>query len=122
DVIQADGGTRTAAITGSFVALSLAVEQLLRERALQQTPILSQVAAISVGVVNGEILLDLDYGEDSNADVDMNIVATSEGTLIEIQGTAEGAPFSREQMDRMLNAGISGIEKLMAVQRQALNQ
>lgn len=122
DVIQADGGTRTAAITGAFVALSLAVEQLLRERAIQQTPIVSQVAAISVGVVNGEIMLDLDYGEDSNADVDMNIVATSEGTLIEIQGTAEGAAFSREEMDRMLDSGISGIKKLMALQRQALNQ
>jgi ribonuclease PH len=122
DVIQADGGTRTASITGAFVALSLAVEQLLRERAIQQTPILSQVAAISVGVVNGNILLDLDYGEDSNADVDMNIVATSEGSLIEIQGTAEGAPFTRKEMDEMLNVGLSGIDKLMSFQRQALNQ
>jgi len=122
DVIQADGGTRTASITGGFVALSLAVEQLLRERAIQQTPILSQVSAISVGVVNGDILLDLDYGEDSNADVDMNIVATSEGSLIEIQGTAEGAPFSRKEMDEMLNVGLSGIDKLMSFQRQALNQ
>jgi len=122
DVIQADGGTRTASITGAFVALSLAVEQLLRERAIQQTPILSQAAAISVGIVNGDILLDLDYGEDSNAGVDMNIVATSEGTLIEIQSTAEGAPFSRKEMDEMLNVGLSGIDKLMSFQRQALNQ
>ncbi|NOY21895.1 MAG: ribonuclease PH [Acidobacteria bacterium] len=122
DVIQADGGTRTASITGAFVALSLAVEKLLRERAIQQTPILSQVAAVSVGVVNREILLDLDYSEDSNADVDMNIVATSEGKLIEIQGTAEGAPFSRKEMDQLLDAGLGGIEKLMAFQREALNQ
>ncbi|RLE19039.1 MAG: ribonuclease PH [Acidobacteria bacterium] len=122
DVIQADGGTRTASITGAYVALSLAVEQLMRERAIQQSPILSQVAAVSVGMVNGEVLLDLDYPEDSNADVDMNIVATSEGTLIEIQGTAEGAPFSRDKMDQMLDIGLEGIEKLMVIQRQALNQ
>ncbi len=122
DVIQADGGTRTASITGAFVALSLAVDRLLRERAIQQTPILSQVAAVSVGIVNREILLDLDYSEDSNADVDMNIVATSEGTLIEVQGTAEGAPFSRKEMDQLLNAGLGGIEKLMAFQREALNR
>ncbi len=120
DVIQADGGTRTASITGAFVALSFAVNRLLRERAIQQTPIISQVAAVSVGIVNGEILLDLDYSEDSNADVDMNIVATSEGTLIEVQGTAEGAAFSRSDMDRMLDIGLSGIQQLMEFQRQAL--
>ena len=120
DVIQADGGTRTASITGAFVALSLAVDQLMRERAIRQTPILSQVAAVSVGIVNGEILLDLDYSEDSSADVDMNIVATSEGRLVEVQGTAEGDPFSREEMDKMLDVGLKGIEELMAFQRQAM--
>ncbi|NOZ12795.1 MAG: ribonuclease PH [Acidobacteria bacterium] len=120
DVIQADGGTRTASITGAFVALSFAVNRLLRERAIQQTPIMSQVAAVSVGIVNGEILLDLDYSEDSNADVDMNIVATSEGTLIEVQGTAEGAAFSRSDMDRMLDMGLNGINRLMEFQRQIL--
>ncbi len=121
DVIQADGGTRTAAITGAFVALSLAVERLMRERAIQQSPILSHVAAVSVGKVNGEILLDLDYSEDSIADVDMNIVATSEGLLIEVQGTAEGEAFSRTEMDRMLDMGLSGIQKLTALQRQVLD-
>lgn len=122
DVIQADGGTRTASITGSFVALSLAVDQLLRERAIYQSPILSQVAAVSVGLVNGEVLLDMDYSEDSNADVDMNIVATSEGTLIEVQGTAEGFPFSRKEMDDMLDVGLAGIDTLMEFQRKALEK
>ena len=114
EVIQADGGTRTAAITGGFVALAHAV------RKIQPSPILRNVAAISAGYVKGELLLDLAYAEDSIADADVNVVATSEGELIEVQGTAEGRPFSRADFDRVLALAMDGIAQLVAAQRSAL--
>ena len=121
DVIQADGGTRTAAITGAFVALSLAMNQLVYEGVIRETAIEANVAAVSVGIVNGRTLLDLDYMEDSTAQVDLNLVATSDGTLIEVQGTAEQNPFSREKLDDMLTVGLNGIQQLIALQLQALS-
>jgi ribonuclease PH len=117
DVIQADGGTRTASITGAFVALALAFEKL-RERDLIRTiPILDYVAATSVGVVDGEALLDLAYDDDSRAEVDMNIVKTGDGRFIEVQGTAEALPFGRESLDRLLDLADLGIRELVAKQR-----
>jgi ribonuclease PH len=120
DVIQADGGTRTAAITGAWVALSLAVRALQRQGAVKASPILRSVAAVSVGMKDGAVLLDLDYDEDSSADVDMNVVATGEGRLVEVQGTAEGRAFVREELDRMLDAAVEGIASLRALQLAAL--
>lgn len=120
DVLQADGGTRTAAITGAFVAISLAVKKLLLEGKLPENPIIDHVAAVSVGLSAGETLLDLDYEEDSRADVDLNLVATGSGSIIEVQGTAEGEPFSRENLDRMMDLGLSGIAELVLMQQQAL--
>lgn len=120
DVIQADGGTRTASITGAFVALCDAVQLLLTQGAIQSNPILDYVAATSVGLVNGCPLLDLDYAEDSNCDTDMNVVMTGKGGLIEIQGTAEGQTFSRQQLDAMLDLAHQGIEELINLQRQVL--
>ena len=120
DVIQADGGTRTASITGGFVALALAIKKLQQENRLMENPILEHVAAISVGVVQGQPLLDLDYQEDSNCDVDMNIVMTSSGNLVEIQGTAEGTPFSKTQLGELLGLGEQGIAQLIALQKQVL--
>jgi ribonuclease PH len=114
EVIQADGGTRTAAITGGFVALAHAV------RKLQPTPIVRSVAAVSAGYVKGELLLDLAYAEDSIADADVNVVATSAGELIEVQGTAEGRPFSRKDFDQVLALAMDGITQLLAAQRAAL--
>ncbi|BDG10607.1 ribonuclease PH [Anaeromyxobacter paludicola] len=121
DVIQADGGTRTAAITGGFVALALAV-RALQGKKLSQTarPVLRHVAAVSVGIVDGAVRLDLDYDEDSTAEVDMNVVATGEGALVEVQGTAEGKAFRREDLDRMLDAALGGIATLKAAQEAAL--
>ena len=121
DVIQADGGTRTAAITGGFVAMALAIDRLRQRGALSQNPILDYVAATSVGVVNGIPLLDLAYDEDSKADVDMNVVKTSDGRFIEVQGTAEGPPFPRDTLDGLLSLADRGIASLIAVQREALN-
>ncbi len=121
DVIQADGGTRTAAITGSYVALALAVQKLTREGKLEQNPLLDHVAAISVGIVNGHVLLDLDYPEDSTAEVDLNLVATGSGELVEVQGTAEGSPFSRAQLDQMLDTAMKGISELVNIQRKTLH-
>ena len=121
DVLQADGGTRTAAITGAWVALSDAVTFLgERGRLADPKPISCQVAAVSVGVVDGRVRLDLPYGEDSRAEVDTNVVATDRGTLIEVQGTGEGATFSRRTLDAMLDSALSGIEQLCRLQAEAL--
>jgi len=120
DVLQADGGTRTASITGACVALSLAGAWMLHEGLAQRNPVRELVAAISVGIVGGELRLDLDYAEDSSAQVDMNVVATERGALVEVQGTAEGAAFPRSDLDRMLDLALSGIDGLLAAQRRAL--
>lgn len=122
DVLQADGGTRTAAITGAYVAFSIACKRLLKERKIRKSPIISEVTAVSVGIVDGTPLLDLKYDEDSQAQVDMNIVCTGDGRFIEVQGTAEGSPFTREQMDSLLELGKKGIEQLIRLQRQAIEQ
>ena len=122
DVIQADGGTRTASITGAFVALSMAVSKLVDVCMLIQNPIREAVAAVSVGVVGGTPLLDLDYPEDSGCDSDVNLVMTASGKIIEIQGTAEGAPFSIEELDRLIALGKKGIDELLAHQQKALQQ
>lgn len=120
DVIQADGGTRCASITGGYVALALACRKLVSNGTLKTSPILTEVAAVSVGIIAGTPILDLAYSEDSEADVDMNIVVTGSGKFIEIQGTAEREPFSREQMDQMLILAESGIKQLFAIQQAAL--
>ena len=120
DVIQADGGTRTAAITGAFVASHDAVSWLLAQRKLAQSPIRQFVAAISVGLVQGTPLLDLEYVEDSACDTDMNVVMTAGGGFVEVQGTAEGTAFSREQMAVLLGLADKGISELVAAQRTAL--
>jgi len=120
DVIQADGGTRTASITGSYVALVLALQTLVARGALPRVPVSGQVAAISVGVVGGVPMLDLAYEEDSRADVDMNVVKTSDGRYIEVQGTAEAAPFGREQLGELLDLADAGIARLVAMQQQVL--
>ncbi len=121
DVIQADGGTRTAAITGGFVALALAVRALQGKKLSQSArPVLRHVAAVSVGIVGGAVRLDLDYDEDSTAEVDMNVVATGEGALVEVQGTAEGKAFRREDLDRMLDVALGGIARLKEAQEAAL--
>jgi len=120
DVLQADGGTRTAAITGAYVAFALACRRLLAEKKIKKSPIVSEVAAVSVGIVDATPLLDLKYDEDSRAEVDMNVVCTGDGRFIEVQGTAEGAPFSREQMDNLLELAKKGIAELVQLQRQAI--
>jgi len=120
DVLQADGGTRTASITGACVALTLAGAWMLREGLVVRNPVRERVAAVSVGIVDGELRLDLDYAEDSTAQVDMNVVATERGALVEVQGTAEGEAFPRSQLDRMLDLALSGIEGLVAAQAKAL--
>ena len=120
DVLQADGGTRTASITGAFVAAHDAVSKLLADGRLATSPITDHVAAVSVGMVNGLALLDLDYPEDSAAGTDMNIVMTGSGHFVEVQGTAEGAPFSRHEMQALLALAEDGIAKLVALQQGAL--
>src|SRR5436190_9873449 len=120
DVIQADGGTRCASITGAYVALALACRKLVKQGTIKTSPIVSEVAAVSVGVIEGTTILDLAYIEDSNADVDMNIVCTGAGKFIEMQGTAEREPFTREQMDEMLVFAEIGVNKLFEIQRNAL--
>jgi len=120
DVIQADGGTRTASITGAYVALVLACRRLVKENRLQSLPVTGEVAAVSVGIVGGVPLLDLKYDEDSRASVDMNVVCTGDGRFIEVQGTAEGEPFSREEMEAMLALARGGLDTLFAAQRAAL--
>ncbi|MFA5062840.1 MAG: ribonuclease PH [Candidatus Omnitrophota bacterium] len=118
DVIQGDGGTRTAAITGSFIALVDALHKLKKSGLIKEIPISDYVAAISLGIVNGEMLLDLCYEEDSKAEVDMNVVMTGNGEFIEIQGTAERKPFSKEKMDKLLGLAQKGIEDLFSIQRK----
>ncbi|MEY4138633.1 MAG: hypothetical protein RLZZ371_815 [Pseudomonadota bacterium] len=120
DVIQADGGTRTAAITGAFVAAQDAVNGLLTQGKLTQSPIREAVAAISVGIVQGTPLLDLEYTEDSACDTDMNVVMTASGHYVEVQGTAEGAAFSRSEMDALLALADQGIRELVKLQQAAL--
>lgn len=118
DVIQADGGTRTASITGAWVALADAVAKLLRDGTITENPLREGVAAVSVGIIDGVPLLDLCYEEDSRADVDMNVVMTSSLRFVEIQGTAEGEPFTAEDMDRMRSLAVSGIQTLLSLQRE----
>jgi ribonuclease PH len=120
DVLQADGGTRTAAITGAYVALSLAIEKLSADGKLRENPMLQAVAAVSVGVLDGQPLLDLCYVEDAAAEVDLNLVMNAAGQFIEVQGTGEEATFSEEQLSKMLILGKSGIKTLLAAQRAAL--
>jgi len=120
DVIQADGGTRTAAITGAYVALHDALDSLVKSGKLAQSPMMGQCAAVSVGVVDGEVLLDLRYDEDVRAEVDMNLVMREGGQFIEIQGSSEREPFDRRTLDRMLELGQKGIEELMALQSETL--
>ncbi len=120
DVIQADGGTRTASITGGYVALVLAVEKLREKQKWLDTPIIDLVSAVSVGMKNGEVLVDLDYDEDSTCDVDMNFVMTGKGLFVEIQGTAEHKPFSKEEMDRMTDDATKALRELHLAQQAAL--
>jgi ribonuclease PH len=120
DVLQADGGTRTAAITGAFVAVADAVRWLLAEGKLARSPIRAHVAAVSVGIYRGGPVLDLDYAEDSACDTDMNVVMTGRGGLVEVQGTAEAAPFSRAELDALIALAARGIRALIAAQKAAL--
>ncbi|MDC7716887.1 ribonuclease PH [Vogesella sp. DC21W] len=120
DVIQADGGTRTASITGAFVALADAIAGLMAAGKLTESPLRDHVAAISVGVVAGQPVLDLDYVEDSGCETDMNVVMTGDGRFIEVQGTAEGAPFSRDEMNALMALAEKGIAELVSLQKQAL--
>lgn len=120
DVIQADGGTRTASITGAFVALVDAFNELVRKEEISRIPIKDMVAAISVGIVDREMILDLNYEEDSMAEVDMNVVMTTEGLIIEIQGTAEETPFSRRQLEGMIALASKGINELFEIQKEAM--
>ncbi|MDX1800541.1 MAG: ribonuclease PH [Marinobacter sp.] len=120
DVIQADGGTRTAAITGGCVALVDALESLVKEGRLKQSPLIQMVAALSVGVYRGTPVLDLDYPEDSEAETDMNVIMTDQGGFIEIQGTAEGAPFEQHELDSMLSLARTGINQIFDIQKAAL--
>jgi ribonuclease PH len=122
DVLQADGGTRTAAITGSYVALVDAANSLVKRGVLRESPIHGQVAAVSVGIWAGQPVLDLDYAEDSDAETDMNIVMNNGGAFIEIQGTAEGHAFRRNELDELLNLGAHGVGQLLARQLEALHR
>ncbi|HEU4484127.1 MAG TPA: ribonuclease PH [Povalibacter sp.] len=121
DVLQADGGTRTASITGGYVALVDAINTLIRKRVLRESPLHGQVAAVSVGIWAGVPVLDLDYKEDSDAETDMNVVMNNGGAFIEVQGTAEGHAFRREELDALLNLAAHGIGQLLAKQLEALN-
>jgi ribonuclease PH len=120
DVIQADGGTRTAAVTGAYVALAQALAGMLLQGDIGRWPLTGQLAAVSVGVVGGRPLLDLEYVEDSSAEVDMNVVATTAGALVEVQGTGEQRSFSREEMDRLIDLALAGIRRLGELQDEAL--
>ncbi len=122
DVLQADGGTRTAAITGAYVCLAEALRGLQADGVFAEVPIFDAVAAISVGLVSGELMLDLCYTEDSMAAVDMNVVMTGAGKLVEVQGTAEGMPFTRERLDEMLDLAAAGIKQLLSAQKDALEE
>jgi len=122
DVLQADGGTRTASITGSYIALIDAINELKKDKngALKGNPIKNQVAAISVGMYKGQAVLDLDYAEDSSAETDMNVVMTETGGFVEVQGTAEGAPYTQDELNQMLTLAKKGIEELTAIQKASL--
>lgn len=120
DVLQADGGTRTAAITGGYCALYIAIEKMIKSGVLVENPINGMVSAVSMGIVGGEYLLDLEYTEDSSADVDMNLIAKNSSEIIEIQGCAEGAAFSRDGMNRLLDLGFAGTSVLMNAQKKLL--
>ena len=120
DVIQADGGTRTASVSGAYVALSEAVKKMMEDGKLQENPMKDAVAAVSVGIVDGVPMLDLCYEEDSSAEVDLNVVMTGSGTFVDVQGTAERTPFDRKQMDAMLDLAESGIREILLVQQEAL--
>lgn len=120
DVLQADGGTRTAAITGAWVAMHQAFSAAVVEGAMPRNPIIDEIAAVSVGIVDGEAWLDLDYDRDVRAEVDMNVVMTGRGLLVEVQGTAEQAPFSRDELDRLLDLAAVGIAELHDLQRRAV--
>ena len=122
DVIQADGGTRTAAITGCFVALYDAVQKLIRDKKIHKSPIKEYLAAVSVGMIEGTPVVDLNYAEDSTADVDMNVVMTESGGMVEVQGTAEGKPFTREEMDKLIDKAKKGIEELIVHQKKAVKK
>jgi ribonuclease PH len=122
DVIQADGGTRTASITGAYVALHDALATLLNRGLISQIPLKEAVAAVSVGIIGGEAMLDLNYLEDSSAEVDMNFVMTASDRFVEVQGTAEAEPFTIDQMDAMRDLAAKGIRELFAIQREALSQ
>jgi ribonuclease PH len=122
DVLQADGGTRCASITGGFVAMTLACERLIREGKLERTPLTGTVAAVSAGIVGGQPLLDLDYSEDSTAEVDANVVMTGDGGLVEVQATAERTPLSRAHLDDLLALAAVGIEALRGAQHEAVAQ
>lgn len=122
DVIQADGGTRTASITGGYVAMALAVKKLMKEKLLTETPLIDSVAAISVGICNGKPLLDLCYVEDVAAETDMNVVMIGKGDFVEVQGTAEGVPFSRKEMDALLKVAEKGIKELSILQKKVIGK
>ena len=121
DVLQADGGTRTAAVCGGYLALHDAVTRLVQDETLPSSPMLGECAAISVGLINGTALLDLRYAEDVSADVDMNVAMTGNGELIEVQGTAEGKPFQRAQLDELLDLAAAGVKQIVSAQRSVLN-
>lgn len=121
DVLQADGGTRTAAITGSMVAMVCALDFLIKEKVITQMPVTDFISAVSVGILEGEEILDLNYVEDSRAQVDMNLVITGSGLLVEVQGTAEGKPFSRECMGKLMDIGEKGIKELIDLQRESIS-
>jgi ribonuclease PH len=120
DVLNADAGTRTASITGGYVALVLALQSLREKRLLDRLPLTGSVAAVSVGIVGGKALLDMDYEEDHGAEVDFNVVMTGAGRFVEVQGTAEGKPFTQAQLDRLLALARTGIDRLTAIQRETL--
>ena len=120
DVIQADGGTRTASITGAWVALNDAIQHLLDKKVINKNPLHHQIASVSVGIFNGTPVLDLDYAEDSNAETDMNVVMNSDNGFIEVQGTAEGHPYSKDELNSMLGLAEKGIMELFSVQRSAI--
>ena len=120
DVLQADGGTRTASITAAYIALKMAVDSALKDGSIEHSPLVGQVAAVSCGVVGGEPVLDLDYAEDSNAGTDANFVMTADGKMIEVQGSAEGAPFSKDEFGKLLSLAEKGIAELIQKQNEAL--
>jgi ribonuclease PH len=120
DVIQADGGTRTAAVNGSFVALYSAIAKMMVNKQFVRSPILDYVAAVSLGIVKGQVMLDLDYDEDSSAEIDMNLVMTGRGKIIETQATAEKSPVTRDQFEKLMDLGTVGIQKIIALEKEVL--